>query len=138
MKNFLIENFHNIKLLFIVAILFSFVVLVFVSYVINKDSYEKIVKLYEEKFDHLPQTARMAKGASLIGSPAAYHAKIGFIMGSLIFPYNRVTNNDMSMEGYKFIRSLPGSLITGFRVEATVWFILIILISGLICIENIV
>ena len=138
MKNFLIENFHNIKLLFIVAILFSFVVLVFVSYVINKDSYEKIVKLYEEKFDHLPQTARMAKGASLIGSPAAYHAKIGFIMGSLIFPYNRVTNNDMSMEGYKFIRSLHGSLIIGFRVEATVWFVLIILISGLICIENIV
>lgn len=138
MKNFLIENFHNIKLLFIVAILFSFVVLVFVSYVINKDSYEKIVKLYEEKFDHLPQTARMAKGASLIGSPAAYHAKIGFIMGSLIFPYNRVTNNDMSMEGYKFIRSLPGSLIIGFRVEATVWFVLIVLISGLICIENIV
>ena len=62
MKNFSIENFHNIKLLFIVAILFSFVVLVFVSYVINKDSYEKIVKLYEEKFDHLPQTADSPSG----------------------------------------------------------------------------
>ncbi|WP_196208353.1 hypothetical protein [Citrobacter sp. Res13-Sevr-PEB04-36] len=138
MKNFLIENFDNIQFLFITAILFSFVVLVFVSYVINKDSYEKIVKLYEGKFDSLPQTARMARGASLIGSPAAYHAKIGFIMGSLIFPYNRVTNHDMSMEGYRFIRSLPGYLITGFRVEAAIWFILTILISGLIFIENVV
>ncbi|MCU6172723.1 hypothetical protein [Citrobacter cronae] len=138
MKNFLIENFDNIRFLFITAILFSFSVLVFVSYIINKDSYEKIVKLYEEKFDHLPLTARMARGASLIGSPAAYHAKIGFIMGSLIFPYNRVTNHDMSMEGYRFIRSLPGYLITGFRVEAATWLILTILISGLIFIENIV
>ncbi|MEG9426150.1 hypothetical protein [Citrobacter freundii] len=138
MKNFLIENFDNIRFLFITAILFGFFVLVFVSYVINKNSYEKIVKLYEEKFDHLPLTARMARGASLIGTPAAYHAKIGFIMGSLIFPYNRVTNHDMSMEGYRFIRSLPSGLITGFRVEAAVWFVLIMLISGLICIENIV
>lgn len=48
MKNFLIENFDNIRFLFITAILFSFFVLVFVSYVINKNSYEKIVKLYEE------------------------------------------------------------------------------------------
>lgn len=62
MKNFLIENFDNIRFLFITAILFSFFVLVFVSYVINKNSYEKIVKLYEEKFDHLPLTARMARG----------------------------------------------------------------------------
>lgn len=138
MKNFLIGNFDNIQYLFITAILFSFVALVFVSYVINKDSYDKIVKLYEGKFDNLPQTARMARGASLIGSPAAYHAKIGFIMGSLIFPYNRVTNHDMSIEGYRFIRSLPGYLITGFRVEAAIWFILTILISGLIFIENVV
>ncbi|QLZ61021.1 hypothetical protein HV079_18530 [Citrobacter freundii] len=138
MRNFLIENFDNIQFLFITAILFSFVALAFVSYVINKDSYEKIVKLYEGKFDNLPQTARMARGASLIGSPAAYHAKIGFIMGSLIFPYNRVTNHDMSMEGYRFIRSLPSYLITGFRVEAAIWFILTILISGLIFIENVV
>lgn len=138
MKNFLIGNFDNIQFLFITAILFSFVALVFVSYVINKDSYDKIVKLYEGKFDNLPQTARMARGASLIGSPAAYHAKIGFIMGSLIFPYNRVTNHDMSIEGYRFIRSLPGYLITGFRVEAAIWFILTILISGLIFIENVV
>ncbi|MBD9986336.1 MULTISPECIES: hypothetical protein [Citrobacter] len=138
MKNFLIENFDNIRFLFITAILFGFVVLVFVSYVINKDNYEKIVKLYEEKFDRLPQTARLARGASLIGSPAAYHAKVGFIMGSLIFPYNRVTNHDMSIEGYTFIRNLPGYLITGFKVEAAIWFILTILISSLICIENIV
>lgn len=138
MKNFLIENLDNIRFLFITAILFSFSVLVFVSYIINKDSYEKIVKLYEGKFDHLPLTARMARGASLIGTPAAYHAKIGFIMGSLIFPYNRITNHNMSIEEYKFIRHLPSGLITGFRVEAVVWFVLTILISSLICIENIV
>ena len=127
MKNFLIENFDNIRFLFVTAILFGFVVLVFVSYVINK-----------EKFDRLPQTARLARGASLIGSPAAYHAKVGFIMGSLIFPYNRVTNHDMSIEGYTFIRNLPSYLITGFKVEAAIWLILTILISSLICIENIV
>ena len=138
MKNFLIENFDNIQLLFSVAFFFSFVVLLFVSYVINKDSYGKIVELYEEKFGHLPMTARMARGASLIVSTAAYHAKIGFIMGSLIFPYNRVTNHDMNIEGYRFIRSLPGYLITGFRVEAAIWFILTILLSGYICIETIV
>lgn len=138
MKNFLIENYHDLKFLLIIAIMFGFVILIFISYVINKCNYEQIVKLYEKKFDRLPQTARMAKGASLISSLAAYHAKIGFIMGSLIFPYNRITNNDMSVEGYNFIRSLPGYLITGFRVEAVVWFILIILISCLIFMENIV
>ncbi|WP_247751565.1 hypothetical protein, partial [Citrobacter freundii] len=93
------------------------------SYIINIENYKKTVSLYENKFGCLPQTARMTKGASLIGSPAVYHAKIGFIMGSLIYPYNRITNHDMSIEAYNFIRNLPRELTIGFKVEAIFWLL---------------
>ncbi len=58
----------------------------------------------------------MAKHASLLVMPGAYFAKIGFICESLIFPYNRVSNHDMSREAYDFIRALPSEYIIGFKL----------------------
>lgn len=43
-------------------------------------------------------------------------------MGTLIFPYNRVINHDMSIESYNYIRKLPAHLTTGFKIEAALWF----------------
>lgn len=53
-------------------------------------------------------------------------------MSSLIFPYNRVFNNDMSIEAYHFIRSLPKELTTGFKVEAAFWFVEFIVLAFLV------
>ncbi|EPG8016314.1 hypothetical protein OQO70_003266, partial [Citrobacter freundii] len=75
---------------------------------------------------------------SLIGTPAAYFAKIDFIMGSLIFPYNRVINHDMSIESYNYIRNLPGHLTTGFKIEAALWLAELVLAMAFMLIEFIV
>lgn len=104
-------------------------ILILISYVINDEKYKKIVILYEEEFGRLPITASLARTASLIGTPGIYFAKIDFIMSSLIFPYNRVFNNDMSIEAYHFIRSLPKELTTGFKVEAAFWFVEFIVLA---------
>lgn len=135
MKSFFIENLEIIEITSIVVFLLSFLFLLFISYVINKDNYTEIVKLYEQQFGQLPLTARMSKNASLIGTPSAYHAKIGFIMGSLIFPYNRVTNHDMSIEAYNFIRHLPRELTFGFKIEAALWVISISAMAIAMCSE---
>ncbi len=112
--------------------------IIFISYVINGYNYKIIAKAYENKFGLLPQTARLARGASLIGTPAAYFAKIDFIMGSLIFPYNRVINHDMSIESYNYIRNLPGHLTTGFKIEAALWLAELVLAMAFMLIEFIV
>ncbi|WP_228292021.1 hypothetical protein [Klebsiella michiganensis] len=74
-----------------------------------------------DKYTRLPITAALAKEASLISTPGAYHAKIGFIMGSLILPYNKITNHDMTREQYDYINGLPLKLTIGFRIEAFLW-----------------
>ena len=123
MNNFFIENAEVLTVLLTILFFLCFLLILFVSYVFNEDAYKEIVILYEQKFGRLPITAGMARYASLISSPSAYGAKIGFIMGSLIFPYNRVTNHDMSIEAYHFIRNLPTNLTLGFRIEAALWVI---------------
>lgn len=123
MKNYLIINFETIGMSLFIALVTMTIILVFISSIINKENYKKITHLYEERFGNLPQTARMARGASLIGSPGIYFAKVDFIMSSLILPYNRVFNHDMSFEEYFFIRALPSELTTGFKVEAILWII---------------
>ncbi|MGR5943788.1 hypothetical protein [Enterobacter sp. C4G1] len=136
MKNFLIENASVIQLIFIIVFFLGFLLLLFVSYVFNKDAYKEIVILYEQKFGRLPLTASMAKHASLIATPSSYGAKIGFIMGSLIFPYNRVTNHDMSIEAYHFIRKLPSNLTLGFRIEAALWVVSTLAFIIALCLQN--
>lgn len=138
MKNYLIENYTNLMFLIGVSCAFLLLVIIFISYVINGYNYKIIVKLYEDKFGSLPQTARLARGASLIGTPAAYHAKVEFVMGSLIFPYNRVINHDMSIESYNYIRNLPGHLTTGFKIEAALWLAELVLAMAFMLIEFIV
>ncbi|HAT6802819.1 TPA: hypothetical protein JAN03_12405 [Citrobacter freundii] len=123
MKNYLIINFETIGMSLFIALVIMTIILIFISSIINKENYKKITHLYEERFGNLPQMARMARGASLIGSPGIYFAKVDFIMSSLIFPYNRVFNRDMSFEEYFFIRTLPSELTTGFKVEAILWII---------------
>ena len=137
MRKFLMENYDNLDKLTAVVLMLLFISILFVSYAINKENYKKIVKLYEKRFGCLPEMARLARDASLLAI-SGYHAKVGFIMGSLILPYNRVTNHDMSIEAYNFIRNLPGELTTGFKVEAILWilstfnFLLIIFIEIMI------
>lgn len=123
MKNYLIINFEAIGMSLFITLVIMTIILIFISSIINKENYNKIAYLYEERFGNLPQTARMARGASLIGSPGIYLAKVDFIMSSLILPYNRVFNRDMSFEEYSFIRTLPSELTTGFKVEAILWII---------------
>lgn len=123
MKNYLIINFEAIGMSLFITLVIMTIILIFISSIINKENYNKITYLYEERFGNLPQTARMARGASLIGSPGIYLAKVDFIMSSLILPYNRVFNRDMSFEEYSFIRTLPSELTTGFKVEAILWII---------------
>ncbi|ELK6654407.1 TPA: hypothetical protein ACJIKU_000540 [Citrobacter freundii] len=138
MKSYLIENYANLQGLIGISFMFLMLAIIFISYVINGYNYKIIAKAYENKFGLLPQTARLARGASLIGTPAAYFAKIDFIMGSLIFPYNRVINHDMSIESYNYIRNLPGHLTTGFKIEAALWLAELILAMAFMLIEFIV
>jgi hypothetical protein len=136
MKSFLIEYYDTILTIFALTLMFFVIVLIFISYVFNKKRYTKIVELYIERFGRLPHMARLARYGSLIGTPGVYYAKVGFIMWSLIFPYNRVVNNNMSIEAYEFIRNLPKELTTGFKVEAILSFfiagIFLILLSMVI------
>lgn len=136
MNKYLMENFELISVCLLAMLIIIYLILIFMSYIINGENYKKIVALYENEFGCLPQTARMTKGASLISTPGIYHAKIGFIMGSLIYPYNRVTNHDMSVEAYNFIRNLPGELTLGFKIEAVFWMLGFIVFAGfmLLCI----
>ncbi|MEY7157031.1 hypothetical protein AB9C23_25635, partial [Citrobacter freundii] len=61
MKNYLIENYTNLMFLIGVSCAFLLLVIIFISYVINGYNYKIIVKLYEDKFGSLPQTARLAR-----------------------------------------------------------------------------
>ena len=84
MKSYLITNFEIIGMSLFISLVIIMMMLIFMSYIINKDNYNKIAKLYENKFGDLPYTARMARGASLIGSPGIYLAKVDFIMSSIL------------------------------------------------------
>ncbi|EPG9738119.1 hypothetical protein KE027_004622, partial [Citrobacter freundii] len=72
MKSYLIENYANLQGLIGISFMFLMLAIIFISYVINGYNYKIIAKAYENKFGLLPQTARLARGASLIGTPAAY------------------------------------------------------------------
>lgn len=100
----------------------AFILILIISF-INTFCYKKIVKLYTDKYGSLPITASMAKYSSLIATPGAYHAKIGFIMDSLILPYNRFSNHDMTKEQYEYINKLPIKLTIWFRIEGVLWII---------------
>lgn len=128
MKNYLINNFETIGMSLFIALVIIMVILIFMSYIINEDNYKKISHLYENQFGNLPFTARMARNASLMGSPGIYLAKVDFIMSSLLLPYNRVFNHGMSFDEYFFIRTLPSELTTGFKVEAILWVVEIIIL----------
>ncbi|WP_213133351.1 hypothetical protein [Citrobacter sp. FP75] len=128
MKNYLINNFEAISMSLFIALVIVMIILIFMSYIINEDNYKKTSHLYEKQFGNLPFTARMARNASLIGSPGIYLAKVDFIMSSLLLPYNRVFNHGMSFDEYFFIRTLPSELTTGFKVEAILWVIEIIIL----------
>ncbi|WP_194857432.1 hypothetical protein [Citrobacter freundii] len=131
MKKFLTDNLDVINISLGIMLVIITLILILMSYVINDEKYKKIVILYEGKLGRLPTTASLARTASLIGTPGIYFAKIDFIMSSLIFPYNRVFNNDMSIDAYHFIRSLPKELTTGFKVEAAFWFVEFIVLAFL-------
>lgn len=75
MKNYLINNFETIGMSLFIALVIIMVILIFMSYIINEDNYKKISHLYENQFGNLPFTARMARNASLMGSPGIYLAK---------------------------------------------------------------
>ncbi|TKV18660.1 hypothetical protein [Citrobacter sp. wls613] len=128
MKSYLITNFEIIGMSLFISLVIIMMMLIFMSYIINKDNYNKIAKLYENKFGDLPYTARMARGASLIGSPGIYLAKVDFIMSSILLPYNKIFNYGMSFDEYFFIRTLPSELTTGFKVEAILWLVEIIVL----------
>ncbi|ECC1695677.1 hypothetical protein DLR11_25200 [Salmonella enterica subsp. salamae] len=132
MKKYLTDNLSAINISLGIIFVVIMLILMFMSYVINDENYKKIAKLYEEKFGRLPVTASLARSASLIGTPGMYFAKVDFIMSSLIFPYNKVFNNDMSIEAYHFIRSLPKDLTLGFKIEAAFWFIEFIVMACLV------
>ncbi|HFU1282254.1 TPA: hypothetical protein ACGQW2_000679 [Klebsiella michiganensis] len=119
MKSFL-NNRPNLGM-WLIAISALGMFIIFIMSMINTIPYKKIVKLYMDKYTRLPITAALAKEASLIATPGAYHAKIGFIMGSLILPYNKITNHDMTREQYDYINGLPLKLTIGFRIEAFLW-----------------
>ncbi|HAS1783986.1 TPA: hypothetical protein I4G64_03775 [Enterobacter cloacae] len=121
MKNFLNNNPHFI--VFLVAFsMFGMLLIMIISF-INKIAYRKIVSLYTDKYSRLPITAALAKEASLIATPGAYFAKIGFIMETLMLPYNKISNHDMTKEQYDYINSLPKKLTIGFKIEAVLWII---------------
>ncbi|EML4683148.1 hypothetical protein U4W25_08570 [Citrobacter amalonaticus] len=132
MKKYLADNLSTINMSFGTMLVILMLILIFMSYVINDEKYKKIVILYEGEFGCLPITANLARTASLIGTPGMYFAKIDFIMSSLIFPYNKIFNNNMSIEGYHFIRALPSELTTSFKIEAAFWFIEIIVVFSLV------
>lgn len=129
MKNYLINNFEAIAMSLFIILIIIMILLIFMSYVINEDNYKKISYLYEKKFGNLPFTARIVKSANLIGTPGVYLAKVDFIMSSLLLPYNRVFNYGMSIEEYFFIRTLPSKLTIGFKIEAMLWVVEIIVLA---------
>ncbi|MBO4146325.1 DUF986 family protein [Enterobacter ludwigii] len=115
MKNYLMENSKEIAgYMFGIGMILLILTLLLAIY--NERQYKKIVTLYTAKFGTLPVTAAMSKHASLIATPGAYFAKIGFIFESLIFPYNRISNHDMSRDAYDFIRGLPFKYTIGFKL----------------------
>ncbi|HCB2272144.1 TPA: hypothetical protein MYR17_002677 [Citrobacter koseri] len=118
----LLNNHPNLSIYLGIIYMIALILILIVSF-INKFYYKKIAKLYIDRYGSLPITASMAKYASLIASPGAYHAKIGFIMDSLILPYNRFSNHDMTKEQYRYINKLPIKLTIWFRVEGVLWII---------------
>lgn len=112
-------------------IMFSIFLIIFLlmalCYFYNKGKYRIIIELYEKEIGPLPITAILSKNASLFTTPSLYLAKISFITETLILPYNRVSNHGMTKEGYLFIRGLPNRLTIGFKVEACLWLMNVLL-----------
>lgn len=120
MKTFFIQNEDNIKLIISFALMFNGL-LIMIFYFYNKIAYEKIVDIYEKEIGPLPVTAITCKNASLFTTPGLYLTKVAFIMETLIFKYNKISNYGMSIEGYNLIRGLPCRLTLGFKIEAMLW-----------------
>lgn len=95
--------------------------LIIAFYFYNKPRYKKIISLYEKEIGPIPFASQLSSEASLFTTPSLYLAKVSFILETLIFPYNRVSNHGMTKEGYLFIRGLPKKLTIGFKIEACLW-----------------
>lgn len=129
MKTLFIQNEEIIKVIVSFALTIDFL-LIIVFYFYNKVAYKKIVEIYEKEIGALPVTAIICKNASLFSTPGLYLTKVAFIMETLIFKYNKISNYGMSIEGYNLIRGLPCKLTLGFKIEAMLWILCIpVLIS---------
>lgn len=124
MKTLFIQNEEIIKIIVSFALTINFL-LIIVFYFYNKVAYKKIVEIYEKEIGTLPVTAIICRNASLFATPGLYLTKIAFIMETLIFKYNKISNYGMSIDGYNLIRSLPCKLTLGFKIEAMLWILCI-------------
>lgn len=124
MKTLFIQNEELIKVIISFVLAFN-ILLIIVFYFYNKIAYKKIVEIYEKEIGALPVTAIICKNASLFSTPGLYLTKVAFIMETLIFKYNKISNYDMSIDGYNLIRSLPCKLTLGFKIEAMLWILCI-------------
>ena len=124
MKTLFIQNEELIKVIISFVLAFN-MLLIIVFYFYNKIAYKKIVEIYEKEIGALPVTAIICKNASLFSTPGLYLTKVSFIMETLIFKYNKISNYDMSIDGYNLIRSLPCKLTLGFKIEAMLWILCI-------------
>ncbi|HIB8988099.1 TPA: hypothetical protein ACWYF9_001006 [Citrobacter braakii] len=124
MKTIFIQNEELIKVIISFVLAFN-MLLIIVFYFYNKIAYKKIVEIYEKEIGALPVTAIICKNASLFSTPGLYLTKVAFIMETLIFKYNKISNYDMSIDGYNLIRSLPCKLTLGFKIEAMLWILCI-------------
>lgn len=124
MKTLFIQNEELIKVIISFVLAFN-MLLIIVFYFYNKIAYKKIVEIYEKEIGALPVTAIICKNASLFSTPGLYLTKVAFIMETLIFKYNKISNYDMSIDGYNSIRSLPCKLTLGFKIEAMLWILCI-------------
>ncbi len=124
MKTLFIQNEELIKVIISFVLAFN-MLLIIVFYFYNKIAYKKIVEIYEKEIGALPVTAIICKNASLFSTPGLYLTKVAFIMETLIFKYNKISNYDMSIDGYNLIRSLPCKLTLGFKIEAMLWILCI-------------
>lgn len=120
MSNYL-KNNPNFILYLITFSMIGMLFIVIIS-LVNKKYYAMVVDLYIKKYNRLPIMAGLAKEASLILTPVI-PCKSWFIMDSLILPYNKFSNHDMTIEQYNYINSLPMKLTIGFRIEGFLWII---------------
>ncbi|CAC9226020.1 hypothetical protein [Citrobacter werkmanii] len=124
MKTFFIQNEDTIKIIISFALMLNGL-LIITFYFYNKIAYKKIVDIYEKEIGPLPVTAIICKKCKSIYHTGLYLTKVAFIMETLIFRYNKVSNYGMSIEGYNLIRGLPCKLTLGFKIEAMLWILCI-------------